>query len=481
MKIRIEFIQYSLLITGEAAWGYLWSIALGRWFGNGDPTVELHILVGILSLSLISTYLLVARLRRPLVSKLLLPVLGALAVCSAVFFTIPALSQSGRWEETLFLLFNTELGGQAALVAIFAGFFWQRGALLGRSQPDGYVVEEEFRTGIVALISLLVVTALAGEHAPVSGELLVLSTMLFISTGLVGMPLSQIVDVSRASRYRDSAGLTPTVPWLGMLLAIVGGLLTTTLLLAQIFTFDRVSRVWELIRDPLGTVLGVVIQIAALPFAILVEILAFLARLLIPPSDRQPKPRTVEPLWPENLAQEELPPLSPEFIFAIKLLAAVILGALFLWLVIRAISHLGRGWQRDGIEDSRDFVWSWPGLDALWRWLMARLRPMYRIPGLVTRKQRSTCDDGIRKIYREFLSLGALAGRARRPAETPLEYQRRLEADPTLGGHDEVLQLTNSYVQYRYEPPRSKEPDIEGATSALERLRDLWGDKASRS
>lgn len=480
MKTGIEFVQCLLLLAGEVAWGYPWALALGRWFGNGNPTLELPSLAGLLLLSLVSTRLVLVRLKRSRVGDAVLSTLGLLAVCGAALLALPTVWQGRSWEDVLSQILNTDLGGQAALVAIFAGFFWRRGALLGRSRPDVYLVEDEFRTGIVALISLLVVTALAGEHAPVTGEWLVLSTLLFISTGLVGMPLAQIVDISRDSRYSDGAGLTPTAPWLGMLLAVVGGLLATTLLLAQILTFDRVGRAWEMVRDPLGAILRVVIQVAALPFALLVEILVFLAGLLIPPGNQQPRPRGVAPMWPQDVSREALPPISPELLLALKLLAAVALGALFLWLLIRAISRLGRGWQRDGIEESRDSVWIWPGPAALWRWILARLRPLSAIPALAARKQRPVGEGGIREIYREFLFIGALVGRGRRLSETPLEYQRRLETDPDLDGRDEVRRLTDAYLQFRYEPPRPKEPDIRAVASALERLRTLWKSGASR-
>jgi hypothetical protein len=62
----------------------------------------------------------------------------------------------------------------------------------------------------------------------------------------------------------------------------------------------------------------------------------------------------------------------------------------------------------------------------------------------------------------------------RRLSETPLEYERRLLADPALPGGDELREITAGYLKARYAPSAPNQPDPGPVASALERLRDLW-------
>jgi len=475
ISLGMEWVQYMLLLAAEAAWSYPWSIAVGHWFGAGAAALSLPMLVLLLTVSLLATRLITGLVRRLWLGQVLLVVLACLVVSVTAVAELPALREGVLWEEGWYQMFNTGFGARAALAGVFAGFLWRRGALFGRSLPTSFSIEEQFRTGMVALTSLLMVSSLAGEYAPVSGDPLVLSTLLFVSASLIGMPLAQVAEVSRSSRYRDGSGLAPSAQWIGMLLGVLMGVLAATLLLADLLTFERASRVWEAVRDPLGAVLYAVVQIVAIPIGLLVEALIFLMRLLIRPGSQQPRPRQDALPGLDQIPEGELASLSPEMLLVLKLVAVIGLGLLFLWLLIRAISRLNRGWQRDGVEESRDFVWSWPHLGALWRWLLARLRPVAVTLRRVAEPRRSIVTvGGVRRQYTEFLSLGARMGRARRPSETPLEYERRLVADPALIGGEEVCAITASYLQARYAPPHPEGGDLGAAASALVRLRALW-------
>jgi len=413
--------------------------------------------------------------RRPWLGQGLLAVLACLVVGATAAAELPAAWEGRLLDEGWHQLFNTSFGGRAALAGVFAGFLWRRGALFGRSLPTSFGVEEQFRTGMVALTSLLIVSSLAGVHAPVSGDPLLLSTLLFVSASLIGMPLAQVVDVNRSSRNQGGSGLAPSAQWLGMLLGVLMGLLAATLLLAELITFERASRVWEAVREPLGAVLYAVVQIVAIPVGLVVEVLIFLMRLLIRPGSQQAQPRKDAMPGLDQIPEGELAAMSPEMLMALKLIAAIGLGLLFLWLIIRAISRLNRGWQRDGVEESRDFVWCWPDLGTLWRWLLAWLRPVAVTLRRATEGRTSIAPEGgVRSLYREFLALGAGLGRARRSAETPLEYERRLLADDALTGGDEVRSITASYLRARYAAPFPEKADPGGVALALARLRAAW-------
>jgi hypothetical protein len=268
-----------------------------------------------------------------------------------------------------------------------------------------------------------------------------------------------------------------------MLLGVVTCLLLVTLLLAQVFTFERIGALLEPLRGPLETVFWALFYIIFVPLGFLVEGLIYLFRLVIRPGGAAPTPPQPPDMgWLDELRnQERSNALPPELMLAVKVILALALGAIVVALLARAVFRFRDWWQGDDVEEVRDLVWSWPGLAAIWQWLLARLRP--RPPRIVAALFGRTVEGAdilggsVRELYRQFLSLGAAIGRARRPTETPLEYERRLSADGSLSGSDEVRTLTESYVRTRYGPPAMGSPEPGPVVAALTRLRALWQDR----
>ena len=519
----VTAVQYLLLLGGELSWIYPWTLALEMWIGQKRELLSLPVVAGLLAAATFATRL-AARVPtglparnpgsagilpaggpkaretssygfRPALKRLaalgprtLLRValyhlvrgsvvaLGLVVAVRLGLQELPTFIDGDSWSGIWSQLISSDFGNRAFQAWLLAGAVWWRGMKLGARRLSLTTVEDAFTTGIVAMACLLVLAALAGKAAPVQGDSLLLSTLAFLFTCLVGMPLARVVDVGRHPRHQGGPGLSPGGWWLGALLAIVLGLLLWTLLLAQLLNFDRILAFWDIVSPPLGAALSTAVYILALPVGLLVQALIFLARLLIRPSPPKQRPAQNDADWLDKLQQGQVPPLAPELILAMKVVFVLAVAGVLVWLLVRVISSLGDRWQPDGVEESHDSVWSWPGFGGLWRWLMARWRPIQRRVSALAGPRHPTvaAQLTVREVYRQFLTLGAGLGRPRRPSETPLEYERRLASDPALPGEVEVRSLTDGYSRARYAAPSPAPADPGPLASALARLRSLW-------
>jgi hypothetical protein len=201
----------------------------------------------------------------------------------------------------------------------------------------------------------------------------------------------------------------------------------------------------------------------------------------MPSLDLEPRPGKPESLMPSGQRlPEELPQMvqpvtvPPEFLIAFKVILAIIAGAIIIWLLTRAVSRLGWWQQREDVDEIHDFVLSRGDLEGMWKGLWANARSKMRRLAPSGERTSRRASTSIRELYREFLALGDYIGRARFPAETPAEYQRRLRRDEPLTGTDDVRVITESYVEARYAPPVAPSPDAQPVAAAIARLRILW-------
>lgn len=479
-KMGVTQIQNLLRLMGESAWLYPWSLAVGMWLtGNARPILAFPALLAVLLLAATGTQATVRAHGRPRLARAAFIALGVAVAGLLALSQIPLPWTEGDWVGTWQQLSREGYGGRGATGAAAAVFLWWRGITVGRSRPNSYNVEDEFRTGILAMAGLLVIVALAGGNAGVAPDTLVLSVLLLVLAGLVGMPLARVVDESERPRHADGPGLSPGGPWLTMLLGVVGAVLLTTLLLAQLFTFQRIGLLFEPLRGPLDAVLWALIYIVALPVGLLASVVIYLGRLVLRPGGAPAQLESPDMSWLEELhRQSQSGVAAPELLLALKAAMAVLLGLVLVAILVQAVRRFSDWWDNDDVEESRGFLSSRPGPLDLLQWLLRRLRPV-RLHLLEDRKEQTTASsaEGVRDLYREFLALGATIGRGRKPPETPREYQARLGEDETLSGADEIDLITEGYNRARYAPFASEPPDARPVSSALARLRALWQDR----
>lgn len=475
-RVGITQVLNLLRLVGEAAWLYPWSLAVGVWFGGAPrPLLEVPTLFAVLLVAAAGTQGTVRVHGHPGLARGVLIGLGAVVACLVALSQIPVFSTRGGWTDVWELLSREGYRGRAITGAAMAIFLWWRGITVGRSWPSSWNIEGEFRTGILAMAGLLVV-ALAGENARASSNTLLLSVIALVFSGLVGMPLARVADESEHSGHADSPGLSPGGPWLTMLLGIVGIVLLVTLILAQLLTFQRLDLLFQPLLGLLETVLWALIYIVALPVGLLASVVIYLGRLLIGPGGAQAQLKPPDMSWLDDLRQQnQAGAVAPELLLVLKVGLAVLLGLVLVGILVQAVRRLSDWWDDDDVEEVRGFLSCRPGLQELLRWLLHRLRPIRPrvLEGCEGQVATAGATDGVRGLYREFLSLGVDAGHGRRPHETPREYQRRLGQE-TQHGAAEVDLITESYNLARYAAPESWPPDTGPVAAALARLRILW-------
>jgi hypothetical protein len=472
-----------LRLVGEAAWLYPWGLALGTWLGGASqPLLGLPLLFVVILLAAVGTRSAVRARTHPKLARGVFVGLGALVACLVALSQVPVFSAGGDWADRWQLLSQGGYGGRAAIGAALVVFLWWRGITVGRSKPSSWNVEDEFRTGILAMAGLLVIVALAGEKAGVSSEPLVFSVITLILVGLVGMPLARVVDESERPRHADSPRLSPGGPWLTMLLGVVGAVLLTTLLLAQVFTFQRLGMLFEPLRGPLDAVLWGLIYVVALPMGLLASVVIYLWRLVVRPGGAPAQLQPTDMGWLNDLQrQSQGGAVAPELLLALKVGVVALLGLVLAAILVQAVRRFSDWWDNDEVEEIRGFLSSRPGIQELLQWLLHRLRPVRPIVLQGDRANATTAGplQGVRGLYREFLSLGIEVGYGRRLPETPREYRGRLGQE-TLPGVGEVDLITESYNRARYAPSPSAPDDVGPVASALARLRILWRDRSQR-
>lgn len=477
----VVLLQYLLLLGSESAWAYGWALMVGSLaLEPSAPVVAWPVVGVVLLLSVIVARLAVqapGHLRWP---RLLSASLG-LAVAAAVAFAgLPAAWEPDRWAQMWPQWWQAPLAARTTLAALTVVLLWWRGLSIGRSNPSLAEVESRFRVALFAISLLMVTVAMAGERGVGLVPDLLPLAMLIVAGGLLGMPLARIVDEGRRRGRREGAALNPGWAWIALLVTVVVGILAATLLLAQVLSFERIAVILEPLGAILDALLMALVYLVAVPLGLLLELVVFVGRMVLHPTAAAPVLEPPDMSWIEGIRdQGHGGVVAPWLLSGMKIGLAAALVLLLLAVLVRALMRLGERWQQDDVEELHDFVWSWPGAADLWRrWLRWLRAGASGSPGgCKPSADVSGEGDEIRRLYREFLRVGAVAARPRSPWETPLEYEGRLVRILGLPGGEEVHMITEGYLRVRYALLGDGRPDVGAVASALARLRDLWQSK----
>lgn len=400
-----------------------------------------------------------------------------------------------------FLADGSDSGGPVML-ALLVAWLWWRGLLLSR----GRVVRE--RIYIRFLVALgVTVAALAGAAAipgaarALTASYLALLLALLLFVGTMGLTLAQARDASdemrNAYRGRQPLEAPPvfTRSWLASGLGLSLGLSLVALLLATLISRDSV-RILAVAAGNIYNGLVNAVQVALSPLFWLIALIlngpiTWMANLLHkwqPSAQRTTPPPTCPATSGTSVPSNPcLPPtqnptgslFSAEWLTAIHWGTAILIVVVALVILTRILSHLS------DLRRVRAFTEERMMLDA-GEILGGQLR---RFLDAFRRKRHediAVADDlvagSIRQVYRDTLATAAISGHARRVAETPREYQRRIITDdpqhPDMTPPTEVAgalaELTDAYEHARYgqpdtntSPPAS--PEAVRAAEAVQR------------
>jgi Domain of unknown function (DUF4129) len=392
-----------------------------------------------------------------------LRVLGLFIAFAIFFLSHPAIQGNG-WG----LVFG------AALLT----WFWQRGRdRIGLHMSDERLIRS-FQIGIAIVLIVLLFAflgLLSDEYSNHSDLLnaLARTLSLFFASGLIALSLTRLALLRRENaRYAAGTRFDPTRPWLALLT-----IFWVAVVLAAILLETSFYPILLLIFIPLWNLLGyIVVALLFLLFFLLSPIFALLDGLFV----LSPRPGLPPRLPAGSSSGTPTAPPLPPFVVLIGQIALVALILLVFFLIIRMVL---RQWRtQDSDEDDEEVRERLPVRTILQERRQERERRRQSNKTVVLEELEP---DSARARYRDFLQELSWGDDtlARRPAETPVEYQARLQhlihISPREGGHfsfdtTQLEELTSTYRQERYGHKRVMPMQVRPWASRLaQRLRGV--------
>lgn len=471
-----ELVIPLAIVFMKACWIYPWLAWLGTWTSMElqRPPLSLASVIVLGGVPLFATRLLSGRDWGPRRSGFTLA-----AILLVTFFAVVRIEYRagfGLAEAEWFGYFGRTLIGSfhelnTLIMAMFAGAYllWW-GIRWGSSSLSFSRTYRAFLTGLIALVLIIIVNA-AGTGDTSTG----IYAAGFFFCGLAALALgNREVYRKKAARDRSGGGPGGRFP---LLLGVIAGIVLLGVILAS---FSSDAGFWVTLTQWLKTagdwlfdniIYYVLIGISYV-VAWIFQILKFLFNVLFQPPEFDPQAAVGE-ATPEPTPATVTPTtvFSPELILVLKWGCLALLAAAAVFLLVKAYRNRAAARDGDGVEETRESLWSWDLFSSdlrlfllmLWHKLKrpkAAAAHREAVPSWYAAEETPYLYD-IREIYRHLLWEAAVAGIDRRRHETTEEYTRRLVqfAPESAGQLDEINRL---YARTRYgdEPPPQPQLDL---------------------
>ncbi|MBI2864360.1 MAG: DUF4129 domain-containing protein [Chloroflexi bacterium] len=482
----------SLMIT---CWLSSWMLWVRTWsvFSDRGPVLSPLWLAAVL---LLSTFLAKALVRRNWSGAKAQWVVGATGLVAVLVF-LKAEYYGGdfvfdvRWLADLFWTLSQILQGLPPQLAglLLGAYLWWRGIASGRESVEFGDILRAFRTGIMMLIALLVLTALftKGDDFDIIQRQAIPAVLAFFFFSLLALSLSRIEAARAEAAKRQSKDVGFSRDWLLVAVASVVAIVLLGFLVTSIFSFDLASSLLGLLVSTTHLLIWP-IYITALVLGFFLQYVIYFVYFLmwafrvVPEPPRPPSPEiSGDTETMRKTAEAQIP---PAVIQAIEWLLLAIIIVLLVYAFVRAIVRLQRGERKDDAEETRESLWSWPAfLDGVKAWLRSlRLRltnwKRRAATAAIASPHRSDpqyrASLSIRQIYQSLLSHASHLGFPRGADETPYEYLRVVVAALPLGRED-LLAITEAYVKARYSGEPAEQSEFQVVDMAWARIRTAMG------
>ncbi len=334
------------------------------------------------------------------------------------------------------------------LVIVLVVWCWKRGLDWARTGLDDEQIIMAFRVGFcVLLVGLLVGILLLNIASPLLLAVQAQAIPLFFMSGLIGLSFTRLGLVRRENARHAPTGSDHTGSWL-TILSIVWGIVVVAALALETFSFQVLLAIMPFFWNVLGTIVTWIVY--ALYF-VLSPLLSWLFNMgNIPPPTARPAKAALKPQPPPHMA-----PIAPEAVL-IGQIVLLLIVLVVLALIVRAIVRRWRV-EREEDEDEEE-------REALPVQEILKMRREERRKKKKEEQALEALEPGsARAQYRDLLQTIAENNErlARRPNETPAEYETRLRAQlpqRSLVANDTeqesvttILEtLTQAYAQERY-------------------------------
>ena len=452
-----------LVVLMELLWAYAWLIWISGWDTWGWEGTPLNIFSCILLVVFTEVVSRVSLNRDWSLKRVRLMVLPSSILLLLILVRWNLGGGYSLWDAG-WLAFAGEHIGATVIALIFGVYLVWRG--IAGSVPRFYFSDlyRKFIIGMVALVLLLVIWGFTAGRDTIwsSAGGFIIS---FFGSGLLGLGIVNLQalragllqhkeDISAFRRRRVTMMIALGLAILGIAVAV-----------ASAFS----NNIWGSIVHGLGRLLDwilIALGYIFIPFGYILEALIYAGRWLIrliTGGDQPIKFNLMDMSDLQKMAEGQAPLSMPPAVFmAIKWgLLAVIIGLLVFFLA-RMLIRYWEGKTPKDIEEIHETVFSWKvvkfDLRMLFAWLFRWMRRskkaaaagMYQPPRpSLDGENGQGADYNVRELYQALLWEGRRMGTARRPAETPYEYRKRL-AERIDRAAGEIDVLTEAYIIERY-------------------------------
>lgn len=473
------------LAATDACWLYAWSLLVGAYVrpGRGAPLLGLVSIFVLLALGRAGARWAFHRGWPLARARVAVVACGLLVVTLAV--RLDQYAEYGALDFAWLLAFWRDVvfafppPSPPLLAALLGLALWWRGTSQAASAVGSDDLEGAFRLGLAGLVgSALVAVAFQLRDLGLAPEQLGASVLGFFAAALVSLSLARLEAVREQARARGGAGVGMNRHWLAVLLAVVGGVVLVTALLAGAFSFDLLATLAAPLVIFLEIVLYLVLFLGALLLSPLLLLLEAFFRVFGHPVQFRPESQTDDSLLEQLQREGARGILPPEALLVLKVALLLVIVGLTLWLLARGVSRRREAVAAEGVEEEHDSLWTWQTLRvAVMAWLrslVGRFRPAARATAplaagvLALGQADSPLALDVRAAYRRLLALGAAAGLPRAPAVTPLEHLPHLQA--RLTPPEDVAAITATYVKVRYGDEAPDEDQVEAVRARVRRV-----------
>ncbi len=347
----------------------------------------------------------------------------------------------------------------ALVDTVLITWLWRRSMRPAQAGFEYGQLATSFKVSFGVLLGILLIAILLPDLQDLRAALGSALPVFFLG-GLVGLSLARLGDIRSARRATDSPQADPTRPWLLMLTVFGAALIVVVIIIESVFSFASFEFLLAALT-PLWNVLGILIGWLLYGIVFLLSPLFYLASFIFGLFRRAPAQHQQQTLPKSPFAQQKSGfNISPEVITLSRWVFLAIALIVVLLVIAASVRRLFIGHNEEGVEEEREGLDARSLLGQRWREWWNRRRRKAEVAALEPLDPASA-----RARYREMLQALAVEREelARRPAETPSEYEARILAylekrsstEATGNGHEPPAhaildELTQAYTLERY-------------------------------
>jgi uncharacterized membrane protein YidH (DUF202 family) len=367
--------------------------------------------------------------------------------------------------------------------AAYGVFLLWRGLSVTMELPSIETLHRRFLLGLTVVLMALVFAIFTDESGDDQDPLVSLGVygVAYFGAGMVAVALANLRNIRReiARRAHDTA---PSIQqWMVFPIGVVVVMVVVSLLVSAVFSFDIAALLLIPITLIAKGVTAVILYGFIWPLGFVAGGLIWILQKL----GGQVQPEPEEDGGPAELTEEgasfaEEGPgyvLPDSAVIAVEWTVGIIAVIIVILILYKALSKFRRGEKDEEEEGTSESLGAWEGvrgdlrsfLATILSWFKRKREPAAEaipVPASVIVTAEDMREFTIKEIYQGLLWEGGAIGRPRRNAETPYEYEGRIEALDTTQEHA-LDTITEAYVASRY---GGEEPD----TDYLRLLNRMW-------